>query len=225
MLWKHVDSDGRAEVRRARRMVVSIHATVANYEYLVYWRFYQDGNIECEVRATGIMVTTPIAEGSDTLADRHAWSISAPTPRSTSTSWSPGWTWTSTGRRTPCWRSTPWRCRSARTTRTDWRWSPRRRRSPRRRESARDFNWETPARLEGGQPEQDQRHGHPVGYKLVPGRRLPGDDGPGAPLFLRAPVMGHTLWVTAHHDDEKWPAGDYPTQRATDDGLTEWIAD
>ena len=67
MLWKHVDSiNGRAEVRRARRMVVSIHATVANYEYLVYWRFYQDGNIECEVRATGIMVTTPIAEGAPT---------------------------------------------------------------------------------------------------------------------------------------------------------------
>ena len=42
-----------------RRMVVSVHATVANYEYLIYWRFYQDGNIECEVRATGIMVTTP----------------------------------------------------------------------------------------------------------------------------------------------------------------------
>ena len=47
-----------------RRMVVSCHVTVANYEYLVYWRFYQDGNIECEVRATGIMVTTPYAEGA-----------------------------------------------------------------------------------------------------------------------------------------------------------------
>ena len=67
VLWKHVDSiNGRAEVRRARRFVVSVHATVANYEYLVYWRFYQDGNIECEVRATGIMVTTPFAEGAET---------------------------------------------------------------------------------------------------------------------------------------------------------------
>ena len=66
MLWKHVDSETGAEVRRMRRMVVSMHATVANYEYLIYWRFYQDGNIECEVRATGIMVTTPLAEGDDT---------------------------------------------------------------------------------------------------------------------------------------------------------------
>ena len=63
VLWKHVDADGNAEVRRQRRMVVSSHATVANYEYLIYWRFYQDGNIECEVRATGLMVTTPYPEG------------------------------------------------------------------------------------------------------------------------------------------------------------------
>jgi primary-amine oxidase len=36
---------------------------VVNYEYLVYWRFYQDGNIECEVRATGIMVTSHFPAG------------------------------------------------------------------------------------------------------------------------------------------------------------------
>src|SRR6478672_9041075 len=65
VLWKHVDERTGAEVRRQRRMVVSCHVTVANYEYLVYWRFYQDGNIECEVRATGIMVTTPYPEGED----------------------------------------------------------------------------------------------------------------------------------------------------------------
>ncbi len=63
VLWKHVDPAAGAEVRRMRRLVVSFHATVANYEYLVYWRFYQDGNIECEVRATGIMVTSPQRAG------------------------------------------------------------------------------------------------------------------------------------------------------------------
>ncbi len=81
VLWKHVDHHAGAEVRRMRRLVVSCHVTVANYEYLVYWRFYQDGNIECEVRATGIMVTTGLggADGSpfgttvdaDTYAPHH----------------------------------------------------------------------------------------------------------------------------------------------------------
>src|ERR1700678_2427326 len=64
VLWKHVDERAGAEVRRARRLVVSFHVTVANYEYLVYWRFYQDGNIECEVRATGILVTSHVGVGS-----------------------------------------------------------------------------------------------------------------------------------------------------------------
>ncbi len=65
ILWKHVDPVSGTEVRRMRRLVLSFHATVANYEYLVYWRFYQDGNIECEVRATGIMVTSRFAPGEE----------------------------------------------------------------------------------------------------------------------------------------------------------------
>ena len=65
VLWKHIDAETGAEVRRMRRMVVSAHATVANYEYLIYWRFYQDGNIECEIRATGLMVTTPMESDDD----------------------------------------------------------------------------------------------------------------------------------------------------------------
>src|SRR6266545_4169859 len=77
VLWKHVDHEFGPEVRRARRLVVSFHVTVANYEYLVYWRFYQDGNIECEVRATGIMVTSSFPEGQQppygTLVDERTY--------------------------------------------------------------------------------------------------------------------------------------------------------
>ena len=75
-MWKHVDDRTGAETRRMRRLVVSFHATVANYEYLVYWRFYQDGNIQCEVRATGIMVTTPFPDGQPpygTLIDQRTY--------------------------------------------------------------------------------------------------------------------------------------------------------
>ena len=77
--WKHVDERAGVEVRRARRLVISFHVTVANYEYLVYWRFYQDGNIECEVRATGILVTSH-AERSGQLARRTGrWWTRTPT--------------------------------------------------------------------------------------------------------------------------------------------------
>ncbi len=78
ILWKHVDERAGAEVRRVRRLVISFHVTVANYEYLVYWRFYQDGNIECEVRATGIMVTSSFPPGqpppaTGTLVDQRTY--------------------------------------------------------------------------------------------------------------------------------------------------------
>ncbi len=99
VLWKHVDHDIGAEVRRMRRLTISFHVTVANYEYLVYWRLYQDGNIECEVRATGIMVTTPLAPGQPIRTAR--WSTNARTRRSTNTSWWPASTWTSTAATTP----------------------------------------------------------------------------------------------------------------------------
>ena len=94
--------EGRAPRSAAsRRLVVSFHATVANYEYLIYWRFYQDGTIECEVRATGIMVTELVRRRARRRR-APSWTT-RPTRRSTSTSSSPASTWRSTGRRTPSW--------------------------------------------------------------------------------------------------------------------------
>jgi Cu2+-containing amine oxidase len=41
-LWKHVEyRTGHSEVRRSRRLVISFVATVVNYEYSMYWYFYQ----------------------------------------------------------------------------------------------------------------------------------------------------------------------------------------
>ena len=49
MLWKHVDTTSAPRSGGCDGWWSPCHVTVANYEYLVYWRFYQDGNIECEV--------------------------------------------------------------------------------------------------------------------------------------------------------------------------------
>ena len=164
-----------------RRMVVSCHATVANYEYLVYWRFYQDGNIECEVRATGLMVTTPFAEGEPTPPARAPWSTSAPTRRSTSTSWSPGSTWTSTAttntvmevdsRALPVSDGEP--VRAGRGHRGD----P----GPLGgRVGAATSTGRPSARWKVVNPNRTNAARHqPVAYKLVPGAVVPADDGPG----------------------------------------------
>ena len=64
-----------------------------------------------------------------------------------------------------------------------------------------------------------------MSYKLVPGACFPAMMDPSTPQFLRAPVIGHTLWVTKNSADERWPAGAYPTQSTVDTGLSEWIKD
>ncbi|KAL5521964.1 AMO1 [Sanghuangporus sanghuang] len=57
LLWKHTDyrPGGRSFAARSRRLVVSMCCTLANYEYIWNYRFYQDGTVEFEVRLTGIL--------------------------------------------------------------------------------------------------------------------------------------------------------------------------
>lgn len=64
VLWKHWDfRTDRTEVRRARRLVISSISTVGNYEYGSYWYLYLDGEIEFEMKATGIINTVACEPG------------------------------------------------------------------------------------------------------------------------------------------------------------------
>ncbi|WP_329000462.1 primary-amine oxidase [Kribbella sp. NBC_00709] len=222
VLWKHVDHTNGAEIRRMRRMVVSCHVTVANYEYLVYWRFYQDGNIECEVRATGLMVTTPFAgppPQTGTVVDQQTYApfhqhflvarLDLDVDGDGNTAYEVD------SRALPVSDSNPYGLAVV----TDA--TPIRTES----EAARDFNWSTQRSWKVANPNRVNALGTHPAYKLVPSASIPPLMDPGTPQFLRAPVIGHTLWVTRHHEEERWPAGDYPTQSTTDDGMSRWIAD
>lgn len=63
ILYKHLNYRTEAAVvARKREFVVQTIATVANYEYAVNLKFVNDGSIDIEVRATGILSTMPIDE-------------------------------------------------------------------------------------------------------------------------------------------------------------------
>jgi primary-amine oxidase len=224
VLWKHVDAVTGAEVRRQRRMVVSCHVTVANYEYLVYWRFYQDGNIECEVRATGIMVTTPVAEGEPappygtvvdnrTYAPFHQHFLVARLDLDVDGGGNTVAEVDSVA--LPVSADNPYGLAlvTEATSITS------------ESQAARDYDWSTQRSWKVVNPTKTNRQGTNVAYKLVPGAAYPAMMDPSTPQYLRAPVIGHTLWVTKHHDDERWPCGSYPTQSTVDTGMTEWIKD
>ncbi|CAF1067295.1 unnamed protein product [Adineta steineri] len=54
LLWKHTEFvDQRVQCRRSRRLVISSMITVGNYEYGLYWYFFQDGTIQFEAKLTG----------------------------------------------------------------------------------------------------------------------------------------------------------------------------
>jgi primary-amine oxidase len=224
VLWKHVDAELGAQVRRMRRMVVSVHATVANYEYLIYWRFYQDGNIECEVRATGLMVTTPLESVGDsspygTLVDERTY---APFHQhfliaklDLDIDGTDNTVVEVDSMNLPMSADNP--LGLAVTTKGTVIESEK--------DAARDFKWETQRAWKVQSATRKNRHGTPTAYKIVPGGAIPVLMEESSPIYQRAPVIGHTLWVTAHDDAERWPAGDYPTQALSGIGMPKWIED
>ncbi len=217
VLWKHVDENAGAEVRRSRRLVVSFHATVANYEYLVYWRFYQDGQIECEVRATGIMVTsafedTPPPHGTvvddHTYAPIHQHFIVARLDMEVD---GPANTVVQTHTEAmPVSEGNPYGM--ALTQRT----------TPITTEGGFDPDWGSQRAWKVTSAERTNAWGAPTAYKLSPGAAIPALAGAESPLVQRAGVIEHAVWVTPFDAEERWPAGEFCNQSSRDAGLPEW---
>ncbi|HEY1920234.1 MAG TPA: primary-amine oxidase [Streptosporangiaceae bacterium] len=222
VLWKHVDEVSGAQVRRARRLVVSFHVTVANYEYLVYWRFYQDGNIECEVRATGIMVTShvPAAGQSShgTLVDHGTYApfhqhfiiarLDLDVGGTDNTVYATESVAAVVGQDDPYGlgltiSSTPLRTEE---------------------EGKQDYDWNVQRGWKVVNDNVRNGLGTPVGYKLVPSGAFPPLLDRSSPAFRRAEAIGHTLWVTPYREDERWPCGDFPNLSERDTGLPAWTA-
>ena len=222
VLWKHVDDHSGAETRRMRRLVVSFHVTVGNYEYLVYWRLYQDGNIQCEVRATGIMVTTHFPPGRQppygTLVDERTYApfhqhflvarLDLDVDGDRNTVHATESEALAVGPDNPhgvalVQRSTPLRTEQ---------------------DGRQDYDWSTQRAWTVVNEQVRNGLGTPVGYKLVPGDCFPPMLTPDSPVLRRAQVIAHTLWVTPFDEEERWPCGDFVVQSREDRGLPVWTA-
>ena len=79
ILSKHTELwTGESYTRRNRRLVISFFTTVGNYDYGFYWYLYLDGTIEFEAKATGIVFTSSLPEGSTEFASEMAPGLGAP---------------------------------------------------------------------------------------------------------------------------------------------------
>ena len=219
VLWKHVDEQAGAEVRRSRRMVVSFHATVANYEYLTYWRFYQDGTVQCEVRATGIMVTsayedTPPAYGTvvdeRTYAPIHQHFVVARLDMEVD---GPDNTVVVTeSEALPVSDDNPYGLAVVTKSRPVERES----------EGRLDVDFATQRSFKVVNRTKPNRLGTAPGYKLYPTSAIPSLADPSAPFRQRAQVIDHPVWVSRFDEEERWPSGEFCNQSRRDEGLPVW---
>jgi primary-amine oxidase len=225
ILWKHVDLwSGRGEVRRSRRLVVSFISTVGNYEYGFYWYFYLDGNIQLEVKLSGIVSPMAIDPGAapPAFANVIAEGVAAPHHQHLfnarldfDVDGTVNEIYEVDAERVPPGPDNPWRnAFRAKSTRLDTEKVAQREIDPARSRTWRIVN-----------PTARNGLGQPTAYKLMPTMTTPTMMAqPDSPVGKRATFAQHNLWVTPYERDERRAAGDYPNQHPGGDGLPRWTA-
>jgi primary-amine oxidase len=222
ILWKHTDRrlPEAPEVRRSRRLVVSSISTVENYEYGFFWYFYQDGNIQFEIKLTGILSLGAVRDGEKPphgtiiapllYAPNHQHFFNVrldfdldgtnntvqqvdveADPIDEANSFENAF------------RATAVDLASESNAKSH-------------------LNLETARAWKIINPSVKNKMGAPVGYKFFPGDNAFPLASPNAWWRKRAGFVNHHVWVTPYREDEKYAAGDYPNQSGGGDGLVKW---
>ncbi len=224
--WKHTDwRTDDAEVRRARRLVISSISTIANYEYGFYWYLDLAGSVELDVKLTGVLSTGTLANDEssrkygitldsdtrlyapihqhffaarlDTVVDGSYNRVVEMNVKADTTASS------SNPLANAFWyESTILNTESQAERKCDAR-------------TARFWKVESSVRR--------NKTGKPTGYKLVPAPACtPFSDLQSAPMLKRAQFLRSAFWVTCFDIEERYPAGDFPNQSPDCLGLPRW---
>lgn len=222
ILWKHTDRrlPDAPEVRRSRRLVVSSVSTVENYEYGFFWYFYQDGNIQFEVKLTGVLSLGAVLDGEtpkhgSLIAPRlyapnhqHFFNVRldfdidgmentvqqvdvVPDPIDDANTFENAFHAQVTDLETE-------------------------------QSALANLNLETARTWKIVNKKKTNAAGEPVGYKFIPGDNSTPFASRNAWWRQRAGFVNHHVWVTPYREDEKYAAGDYPNQCCGGDGLMNW---
>ncbi len=92
------------------------------------------------------------------------------------------------------------------------------------RQAARDLN-PAVARIWSIESTEPSAPSGSPGFILFPGPLPRLLASPAARITARGAFATHALWVTRYHREERYPAGDYPSQSPGGAGLPAWIAD
>jgi primary-amine oxidase len=224
ILWKHTDRriPEAPEVRRSRRLVVSSISTVENYEYGFFWYFYQDGNIQFEIKLTGILSLGTVHKGDHPIhgtviapqlyAPNHQHFFNmridvaidgigntvqqldvVADPINESNPFENAFHVEATNLATEA-------------------------------QAKAHLNLETGRTWKFINPSMPNAMGYPVAYKFFPGDNAFPYASRNAWWRKRAGFVEHHVWVTPFDENEQYAAGDFPNQSQGGDGLPAWTA-
>jgi primary-amine oxidase len=202
--------------------VVSFIATVGNYEYGFYWYFYQDGNIELQLKMTGVVSNGAVAPGDPTppWGEMVAPGVYAPVHQHIFSA------------RLDMMVDGPDNSVYEVNTVADPLGGDNVHRNAfravptllgRESEAQRLVDPLAGRFWKITNPNVKNHLGNPVAYKLMPGENLLPFAAADAAVIKRAGFMTKHLWVTAFDPKEKYAAGDYPNQHAGGDGLPAYV--
>ena len=222
VLWKHTDtSNGNAEVRRSRRLVISSFFTIGNYDYGIFWYLYLDGSIEFEAKLTGTLYLraieddelTPygarVAPGVNGMVHEHYFNVRL----DMSVDGDQNTVVEVESQRVPTSSENPHGNAHG----------PKETVISSEKISGRDIApgngrfWKVINRS------KTSTLGWHPGYKLVPGPNIKPMHQPDSPFMRRAGFLTHDLWVTAYDPDQLHAPGAYVNQNEGGPGLPEWV--
>ena len=221
VLWKHWDfRTEHTEVRRGRKLVISCICTVGNYEYASYWYLKQDGAIEFEMKATGIINTVgclpgqpskygaEVSPGVEGQIHQHAFCARLDMAVDGD-------------------RNSVIECN---THVEDDDANPhgnafyqQETLLPTELAACRRANPDTQRYWKVINPNKLNQVGRPVGYKLEPTHSLRQFVKPDSPSGVRASFMRNHLWVTAYDAEERYPAGEFMNHSTGAGGVADMV--
>ncbi len=224
ILWKHTDRRfaDKPEVRRSRRLVISSVSTVENYEYGFFWYFYQDGNIQFEIKLTGILsLRTLQPDEQSPFGTMIAPQLFAPIHQhffnmrlhfdvdgGPNSVYRVDVSAESPGRDNPHGNAFSAKPTLLETEST----------------AVGEVNTNLARSWKVVNRGKKNAVGEPVAYKFIPGDNCVPFASRDAWWRKRAGFVDHHVWVTPFSESERYAAGDYPNQGSGGDGLSKWTA-
>jgi len=226
--WRHSEGGRATDSRKRRDLILRMITTFGNYDYAVDWTFQQDGSIKIGVGATGSVEIKAVR--SRTASDDHAGAdgryghfladntvgvnhdhffsfrldldVDGPANSFVKEELTPE-------------RLPPGSLRKSI-------WVTHESVAKNEADAQLTMMMEHPALWRVVNPNVKGPMGYPSGFEIAPGHNavslMSDDDLP----QQRAGFIRHNLWVTPYKEDERFSAGDYPTQSHGGDGLPAW---